>query len=187
MTMTTEIGFHDALHHLAQAGETAGVRLVRLTALDEANRYTARPVEFASDGSTEFVGEETVTVTNLAEPADADGSVAAGTDAVAVDVEGRWVVFVRQAGAAVFPARVVSSQGGAAYSVLEQVATGAGTFADKQGAEAVAAHNLAELSLGPGAAVDDDTIVFVTTLEDTGTPPTLRYVFDHPVYAKYLS
>jgi hypothetical protein len=34
--------------------------------------------------------------------------------------------------------------------------------------------------------VEDDAIVLVTILRDTGTPPVLRYVFDHPAYAKYL-
>jgi len=49
------------------------------------------------------------------------------------------------------------------------------------------AHNLAELTLGCGAAVDDGAIVVVSRLTDSGTPSTERYVFDHPVYAKYLS
>ncbi len=185
--MTGQPTYHDALGRLAQAGGAAGVQLVRLIELAAGNRYTARPVEFGDDGETQLVGTDTLEVTNLAEPADGSGSVPEGADAVAVDVEGRWVVFVRQATAATFPARIIAGQGGAAYTVREQAATGAGTFADKGGAADVTAHNLAELSLGPGAAVDDDTIVIVTTLTDTGTPPTLRYVFDHPVYAKYLS
>ncbi|GAH27073.1 unnamed protein product, partial [marine sediment metagenome] len=114
-----------------------------------------------------------------------DGQVPPDTDAVALDVEGRWVVFVRPPGA-VFPGKVTGSGGDAAYTVLEQVVTGPGTFADKEDAVAVTAHNLAELSLGPGAAVDTGTIVMVATLLDNDEPPNLRYVFDHPAYAKYL-
>jgi len=185
--MTTSVPFHDALSHLAQVGGMTGVRLVCLIELEAANRYKARPIEFDEDGKTQFVGMETLTVTNLAEPADTEGKVPEDTDAVAVDVEGRWVVFVRPTGAAVFPARALSSQGSGTYTVREQVATGAGTFADKQGAESITAYNLAELSLGPGAAVDYGTIVLVTELQDTNDPPAVRYVFDHPVYAKYLS
>lgn len=184
--MTANVPFHDALHRLAQIATTMGVMLVRLTSVDEANRYTARPIEFDGDGQTQIVGTDTVTVTNLAEPADTTGQVPADTDAVAVDVEGRWVVFVRPAATAMFAAKVVSSQSGAAYTVREQVPTGSGTFADKQGASNITAHNLAELSLGPGAAVDNDTIVLVTALADNGNPPTLRYVFGHPAYAKFL-
>jgi len=177
---------HDALGQFAQAGAAAGLQLVRLTALDADNRYTARPVEFDANGQTQFAGDATLTVTNLAEPADADGAVPAGTDAVAVDVEGRWIVFVRPAAPAAFAARVIATGSGADYTVREQVGTGAGTFADKEGAPDLTAHNLAELSLGPGAAVDVDTIVLVTALTGTGEPPTVRYVFDHPAYAKYL-
>jgi len=184
--MSENIPFHDALGRLAQAGATREVQLVRITELDEANRYTARPVEFAEDGSTEFVGTETLTVINLAEPADATGRVHSETDAVAIDVEGRWVVFLDLPGAAIFPVKVVSSQGSAAYTVREQVPTGGGTFADKEGAANITAYNLAELSLGPGAAVDDDTILLVTALADEATPPTVRYYFNHPAYAKYL-
>jgi hypothetical protein len=186
----------DAIAHfgfLVQAGAARGVCLVRLVSLVAANRYTARPVEFAADGATQLVSDETFMVTNLAEPADAAGQLAADTEAVAIDAEGRWVIFVRvgQSGGggatAQFPARVVISQGQALYTVREQAVSPAGTFSDTSGATNLTARNLAELTLGPGAAVPDDTMVLVTAVEDTGAPPTLRYVFDHPAYAKYLA
>ncbi|MBS3734475.1 MAG: hypothetical protein KGY99_06060 [Phycisphaerae bacterium] len=177
----------DALGRLIQAGDAVGVGLFRVQQLDQNNRYEAVPLEFDEDGIAQPASDETVVVTNLAEPADTPGTLPADTDAVGVDVEGRWVIFVRQAASGVFPARVIASSGGASYTVREQVATGPGTFADKADAADVTACNLAELSLGPGAAVDDDTVVLVTVLTDTGTPPTIRYVFDHPAYAKYLS
>ena len=188
--MTRTIPFHDSLYRLGQVGHAWGVQLVRIVELAADNRYTAVPIEFAPDGSTQQADEATLTVTNLAEPADQPGEVPADTEAVALDVEGRWIVFLKPAqasgGSTTFPAKVVQSLGGAAYSVLEQVCTGAGSFSDKSGAQAVTAHNLAELSLGPGAAVDDGTIVLVIVLTDTGQPPTVRFVFDHPAYAKYL-
>jgi hypothetical protein len=178
------IPFHDSLHRLAQVGAAAGLQLVRITALDSGNRYTAGPVEFDSQGATQFADESTLTVTNLAEPADAPGNVPSGTDAVALDVEGRWVVFVRAAaGEAPFAAKVTASLGQARYTVRRQIATGEGAFADKDAIDLTAC-NLAELSLGTGAAVDLDTIVLVTDLgEGSGAA---RYVFDHPAYAKYL-
>ena len=184
--MSPQTTHYDALHRWAQAGGGKHARLVRLTAGAGGNRYAARPVAFAETGGTETVGETTLTVTNLAEPADAAGGVPAGTDALAISVEGRWVVFIRAASAAAFPARVVAAIGGAAYTVREQAATGAGTFADAPGTIDLAAFNLAELSLGAGSAVDAGTIVLVLATTDTGAPPTVRYVFDHPAYAKYL-
>jgi len=187
VTMSTNISFKDALHRIAQIGERIGVELVRITALQSGNRYTARAIEFDENGETQFVGTDTMTVTNLAEPADVTGKVPANIDAVAVDVEGRWVMFLRTDVKVLFPAKIISSQGGAAYIVREQLPTGGGTFSDKQGAADLTAHNLAELSLGPGAAVPDDTIIIVTAVMDGGSPPTIRYVFDHPAYAKYLS
>jgi hypothetical protein len=186
MSPTPEAPFHDAASELLQVGWPHGVRLVRIVSRDTCNRYTARPIEFAADGGTQTVGHETMTVTNLAEPADAPGRVPAFTEASALDVEGRWVIFLRPRERATFPARVISSQGDGAYTVREQALTGAGTFADADGAVDVTAHNLAELSLGPGAAVDVNTIVLAAAYPDNGTPPTLRYLFDHPAYAKYL-
>ena len=184
--MTSAPHYHDAIGRLAQAGAASGVRLVRLTALESGNRYAADAVEFDEDGGTTPAGP-TLTVTNLAEPADTAGQVPAGTDAVALDVEGRWVVFLRQAGggSSSFPAKVLSSEGGSRYLVREQQATGPVSFIDLPGAADVTACNLAELTLGPGAAVDDGTLVLVSVLyEEDGTP---RYAFDHPTYAKYMS
>jgi len=177
---------HDALGRWAQVAGAKAAQLVRIVAHDEQNRYTARSVAFDAAGGTDFVGDGTLTVTNLAEPADGNGNVPADTDAVAIDVAGRWVVFVRPVTPAAFVAKVGASQGQAAYTIKEQVATGAGTFQDAPGAAELTAHNLAELSLGPGAGVDNGTIAIVLATPDNGEPPTARYVFDHPVYAKYL-
>ncbi len=184
--MTAERPFHDALGRLARVPSATGVQLVRLLQLDRANRYTARPIEFDSQGDTVSAGEEALGVTNLAEPSDSSGLVPSDTDAVALDVEGRWIVFLRQSQAGQFPAKVVSSQGNATYTMREQSVTGQGSFIDKPGTQNFSARNLAELSLGPGAAVDTGTIAIVTTLLDTATPPNIHYVFDHPAYAKYL-
>ncbi|MGC9455377.1 MAG: hypothetical protein ACP5HU_11010 [Phycisphaerae bacterium] len=186
--MRTESEYHDSFEHLCQAGGACGVLAVRITASAGGNRYTARPLEFDETGQTQPVGDDELTVTNLAEPASEGGTLPADTEAVAVDVEGRWVVHVRrQSQTAAFAARVIAPAASAgSYTVLEQVVSAAGEFSDKPGAAAVTAVNLAELSLGDGAAVDDDSIVLVTAIPDTSQPPTLRYVFDHPAYAKYL-
>lgn len=186
MTMSGQNTYYDALGRWAQASGAKAAQLIRIVEHFDENRYTARPIAFDAEGGTEVVGSETLTVTNLAEPADANGQVPPDTDAVAIDVGGRWVVFLRAVPGAFFPAKVVASQGNAAYTVREQIATGSGTFADAPGAANLTAYNLAELSLGPGAAVENNTIVLVLTVMDNSTPPTARYVFDHPVYAKYL-
>lgn len=180
------IPFHDAISRLAQAGKTVGVQLVRVTALQQNNRYTARPIEFDAQGETQFVGEEMLAVTNLAEPANSPGQLPKNTDAVAIDIEGRWIIFVRRQTSSAFPARITGSSGGSSYTALEQVATGSGGFVDKSGAETITVYNLAEGSLGPGAAVETDTIVLVSMFMTNGMPPVAQYVFDHPVYAKYL-
>ena len=85
-----------------------------------------------------------------------------------------------------FPAKVTAALGDEKYTVIEQIIDGDGNFANKPGASGVTARNLAELSLGPGGAVPTGTIVQVTAMVDTGDPPTMRYIFDHPTYAKYL-
>ncbi|MFO7899919.1 MAG: hypothetical protein R6V58_12775, partial [Planctomycetota bacterium] len=181
--MGTESEYHDSFEHLCQDGGARGVLLVRITGADGDNRYTARPVEFDETGNTQPVGDDELTVTNLAEAASDGGSLPADTEALAVDVEGRWVIHVRQRTAA-FPARVIApGASDGRYNVLEQVVSSSGEFSDKPDAVAVSAVNLAELSLGDGAAVDDDSIVLVTAIPDISEPPTLRYVFDHATYA----
>ncbi|MFP4140116.1 MAG: hypothetical protein ACLFVH_06470 [Phycisphaerae bacterium] len=179
--------YNDGFGRLAQVGGGGRVRLVRLTGLDGGNRYTARAIEYGADGALQYVTSEEQVVTNLAEPADTDGRLSADTDAVAIDVEGRWIVHLSLAGTAMFPARVLSSGGGGAmYTVRPQTWDSGGELIDRGGSVDLTATNLAELSLGPGGAVDPDTIVLVAPLHDEADPPTIRYVFSHPAYAKYL-
>ena len=180
MEPANQTPFRDSLYRLSHVGTTTGVQLVRTVSLQGGNRYEARPVEFDAEGNTVTAGDETLTVVNLAEPADEDGSLPADLDAVAIDVEGRWVVFVRPASSGAIPGKVVASLGGSAYTVREQSPAEPMGFCDKPGSREIEASNLAEMSLGPGAAVDVGTIVLVTAI-GAG-----RYVFDHPVYAKYL-
>lgn len=183
--MTTHLPYRDALHRFAQLGSAVGVQLVRVIELIDGNRYKAKPLAFESNGQTTIVEGPELTVTNLAEPADAAGTLPADTDVVAIDVEGRWVIFVRQS----FPgtvAKIVSSLGGARYTVREQLAGGDGQFTDNPDASNVTAVNLAEVSLGPGAAVDIGAMVLVTTIQQHSNPPAKLCVFDHPAYAKYL-
>ena len=183
--MTNRASYQDGLYRLGQIGDATGIQLVRLIDLDDGNRYNAKPVEFTDDDDTQLANDTEITVTNLAEPDDADGQISANTDAIAIDVEGRWVVFLTPQ-ASPFTARIVSSQGSAIYTMREQEIDATGDFDDKSGASNFTAINTAELSLGPGAAVDDDMIVLVTAILDAGSPATVRYVFDHLPYAKYL-
>jgi hypothetical protein len=181
---------HDALGRLAEVAGGGAARPVRITRHVAANRYAAQTLEFDTTGEATPTDEPELTVTNLAEPTDPGAAVPVGSDAVALDAEGRWLVFLRPvspAGTALVLARIVEPVGGAVYTVRPQCATGPGTFADDPSAADLTAYNLAELSLGSGSAVDADTVVLVLAAADTGTPPTLRYVFDHPAYAKYLS
>lgn len=181
----SRIDFQRTLRQMAQEGGYSWLRLVRIGPRDEGNRYAAEFLEFTGDGALAPTGAETQ-VFNLAEPPGADGQLAEGTDTVAMDVEGRWVAFVRPPAEASFPARVVSSAGSGLYVVHEQCAGPQGRLQDASDAAEVPAANLAELSLGPGAAVDAGTIVIVHIQADDQQPPQLTYFFDHPVYAKYL-
>jgi hypothetical protein len=175
----------DGFNRWAQISPGRGTLLVRLAGVDSDNTYHARAIEFDADGGTQTTGD-LFPVLNLAEPAGLAGQLPDDTEAVAIDVEGRWVIFVRLPGTAACLAKVTAAQGAGAYTVLEQISTGLGQFADKPDAATLTAYNLAEHSLGPGTAVDVGTLVFISTITQSGTPPTLRYVFDHPVYAKYL-
>ncbi len=183
--MTTHLPYRDALHRFAQLGSAVGVQLVRITEVTEGNQYKASPIAFNADGQAAVVDGKELTVINLAEPADSAGTLPAGTDAVAIDVESRWVIFVRQSALGTI-AKIVASLGGARYTVREQVMVEQGQFNDKPHADDIAAVNLAEVSLGPGAAVDIGVVVLVMAIQQAANPPSLAYVFDHPAYAKYL-
>ena len=186
--MSAKIPVHDSLFRLAQVGSSMGVQLVRISGLSGGNRYLADPVEFAPNHATRPAGADGITATNLAEPSDSAGVLAAGTEAVAIDVEGLWIIYVRPPAAAslCFAARVAGPLGGARYNLVEQISEGATGLADKPGGLNVIGQNLAELSLGPGAAVDPGTVVLVTAVAGQQGAPAQQYVFDHPAYAKYL-
>ena len=79
-----------------------------------------------------------------------------------------------------FPAKIVSHDEDALYTVRQQSMSATASFSDKSGTSNITAVNLAELTLGDGGGVDDDEIVSVHVHEDG------YYYFDHPVYAKYL-
>jgi hypothetical protein len=183
MTNTTK--FHDRLSRFAQAGPACGVRLVQVTALAGGNRYNADQVQFNTDGTTALWGGRPFLVTNLAEPASSGGQLSVGDQAVAIDVEGRWVVFVRSAQGASCVARVVAPTGASGYTVHEMVASGSG-FIDKPGAADIHACNLAEATLGPGGAIDAGTRIILQEIPAGDGSGAIQYVFDHPVYAKYL-
>ncbi len=178
------IPHHDSLHRLAQIGTTIGVQLVRILSCQSGNTYQAKPVEFKADGGTQLAEDKTLTVTNLAEPSDTQGTTPQDTEAVALDVEGRWVVFVQTQRTGMLVARVSAAMGQGAYTVKEQVLDNEGQWQDKPSAPDLTAWNLAEQSLGSGAAVDIDSRVMISTSRDPSAAG--RYVFDHPAYAKYL-
>lgn len=172
---------------LLQARSRRGVLAVRLGEVESGNRYAADVLQANTD---EDLGptSDSLVVVNLAEPPDARGQLPAETDCLAFEAEGLWLTYVRPCGAGTtaFPARVVSADGGPTYTVREQSIDAGGAFGDAAGSVDVSAINVAERSLGPGGAVDEDTIVLVTAVADTASPPTVRYLFSHPPYAKYL-
>jgi hypothetical protein len=173
----------DRFRRFWRLGGRRDVRLLRLTGAIGGNVYEGEPVEFASDGSTMTTGEPAIEVTNLAESSAGAAALAEGAEVLAIDVEGRWVAYAAPASAATMLARVQSADGGASYTVVEQVVA-AGGFADAPGAAAVSAQNLAEIDLGPGAGVDSGAIVLVAASADGAGQ--VHYLFDRPVYAKYL-
>lgn len=146
--MAAKKSFRDALHRLAQLGQATGLQLVRIMGLDEGNRYTAEAIEFDSDGDTQSAGAEQLTVINLAEAADDDGQLLADTNAVAVDVEGKWVILVQPAATPVFAGKVLYTFGNCLYRIRPQVPVGENTFVDKAGAQDINACNIA--GAGPG-------------------------------------
>jgi hypothetical protein len=170
-----------------QASSPKASQLVRIVSRHAGNVYNALPASFSAEGQIETVGQQQLHVTNLAEAADSPGIVAADTDAIALDVGGRWVVFLQPAASgSSFAARVVASLGGAMYTIRPQAYTPQGQLTDAPGSSNVSATNLAELTLGGGAALDAGTIVVAIAVPDTATPPASRCVFDHPLFAKYL-
>ncbi len=184
--MSTKKNFRDALGRLAQLGQATGLQLVQIKSLDEDNVYTAEAIEFDDEGSSvRSAGGADMTVVNLAESPDEDGQLPADTKAVAVDVEGKWVILVRPTSAITFAAQVLYSFGDARYRVRPQVPVGENTFIDDPLGSDINACNLAELALEDTMGVDADIIVLVTALPTHSDPPTIRYAFDHSPSDEY--
>lgn len=183
--MTTS-NFHFALRRLAQEGSTACLRLVRIGSHQAANKYDAHILEVAADGSFQFSADPQITAVNLGESPSAGGNLHDGTDTVAMDVEGKWIVFITPAGGASFPARIVQALSNENYTIREQAIDSSGLFTDAPGSADLTAANLAERSLGSGGAVPASQVVIVHVLAVGTSPALLKYAFDHPIYAKYL-
>lgn len=168
-----------------QAAGAGKARLVRLTAHVADNRYSACRLELDADGEL-VESQDTVEVLNLAEAEIPGGRLEDDFDAIAIDLEGRWVIAVQPA-MELLAARVVANNSGAWYRVQPQTVTAAGTFADDTAAEELLAQNLAERTLGTGGGVDDDEIVLVKPLDaSTATTLATSWAFEYPVYAKYM-
>jgi hypothetical protein len=187
MTMNPYAPASDNPPPLVQAGGAIAAQLVRIVQAAGGNRYVARPVEFDDTGAAVYAADETLLVTNLAESV-TSSTVPAGTDAIAVDVEGRWVIHLKaQTGTpASFFAKILSAVGNGVYCVRPQATSENFTYVDKPDASDVNAQNLAEIGLGTGTAVELNSIVLVTHFASTETTPG-RFVFDRACYAKYLS
>lgn len=177
----------ESLGQLIQPGQGVDIRLVRISSALTANQYQVTELTFR-DGQLTPRTDATWTAINIAEPADQDGTLPAGIDTLAIDRQSQWIICVRPSSitGGSFPARIICADGGASYTVREQLLTPAGAFTDRPGATDLSANNLAELDLGSGGAVDLDSIVRVHLSIDTDSPPTIRYHFDHPCYAKYI-
>ncbi len=179
--MSAKKNFRDALGRLAQLGQATGSQLVRITEHLAGNRYTAQAIEFDQSQDIQPTGAADIIVINLAEPADLDGQLEAETNAVATDVEGRWVILVKPTDEGVFAGKVISRYDDALYRIQPQVPVTENTFANKSGSSVINACNLAELDMVSPPSVDANSIVLVTALATESDPPTTRYVFDHPI------
>jgi len=178
----TQVRFRNALHRLAQLGRETGIQLVRITSLEAGNRYTARPVQFDEQGETEYASTHTLSITNLAELPDETGQLPEGAEAIAVDVEGRWVIHVQPEERTLFAAKVLYTFGDGRYRVRPQVPTGEKTFADDPSFGDLTAVNVFELGNPVEFGIESDTIVLVASLKDNAEPPTIQYAFSHATF-----
>ncbi len=167
-----------------QAASAGKARLVRLCAHVADNRYTASRLDLDADGEL-VESSDSIEVLNLAESQIAGGRLVAGFDAIAIDLEGRWVIAVQPA-MEFIPARIVAHNSGAWYTTQPQRVNASGAFSDDTNQDELLAMNLAERTLGSGGGVDDDEIILLKPL-DASSESTLAtcWTFDHPVYAKY--
>jgi hypothetical protein len=150
------------------------IRRVQIAAATSGNEYQATVVR-TTDGA-QPVSAESLQVTNLAEPVDQDGQLSTGTQAIALQVDGQWTVFVPTT--SVFVGRIVTALGAGRYSIREQRYSETGTLDDAPEVAALAATNLAEVDVTPGDGLSPDTRVLVAAVPDTASPPTLHHVFD---------
>jgi hypothetical protein len=181
--------YRDILGRFAQLGQSAGVRLVKLTSHVAGNVYEASVLTLDSQGGIMAAAHTTtLEVINLAEAEDSDGQIVTDTPAVAVDIEGRWVVYVQTHPNDPFVGELLYTSGTGLYGVRPQAPTGQSSPTSpvdfENNGATIMATNLAELGMST-LGLETGRKVIIHAVPSTDTPPVYHYVFDHPHEEEY--
>jgi hypothetical protein len=181
MSSTT---YRDALGRFAQLGQSGGVQLVKITSHVSGNQYEGSVLTLDADGNVDAAPDTVaIDVVNLAEAEDSDGQIGSNTPAVAVDVEGRWVVYIQPTPGRAFVGELVSTSGTGLYTVRPQAPTGQSAPTAPVGFEnngaTLEATNLSEVGTS-SASLDTGLKVLIHAVPTSDNPPLFYYVFDHP-------
>ncbi len=181
--------YRDILGRFAQLGQSAGVQLVKLTSHIAGNTYSASVLTLDGEGAI-AAADHTVSLEaiNLAEAADSDGQILVDTPAVALDVEGRWVVYVQPDPGRPFVGELLYTSGTGLYGVRPKAPTGQSSPTSPVGFEnhgmPILATNLAELGMST-LGLEAGRLVIVHAMATADNPPLYYYVFDHPHEEEY--
>ncbi len=185
----SNLTYRDMLGRFAQLGQSSGVQLVKLTSHLVGNVYGASVRTLDGEGDI-VAADHTVSleVINLAEAEDSDGQVPSDTPAVAVDLDGRWVVYVQTHPDQPFVGELLYTSGTGLYGVRPQAPTGQSSPTSPVGFEnhgmPIMATNLAELGMST-LGLEAGRMVIVHCVATADTPPLYHYVFDHPHEEEY--
>jgi hypothetical protein len=191
--LAAEIG--RAIVEPAQGGSLTGAPLLGLVVAAESyNRYTVALAQAQPPGQapTTIAGEQIV-ATNLAEPLDRTGQLAAGTAVLVWPSQGLHLFCLpvpaepsgnTSSGPVSYWARITNGEG-PHYTVQRQIANGAGGFADAGGVVVVTAANVWELAVDPAATADVPAGAIVRVWEEADTAGQTQRFFFYAIHSVY--
>ena len=170
------------IKQLIQVGTIQSLKLCKIKSLVINNKYSACELDNNSDQLAET--ENTFEVYNLAESPVQSGQLSTPTNALTMEIHGKYYVYISEGGSSVTLGKIVSSAGGAKYNIQPVTMRDTGQT-DPASSTQISAFNLAEMTVGPGGAVDNNTLVILHQIAASNSDDPIN-IFSHTTYAKYL-
>ena len=175
---------HNLHQQIMQIGEADNCHFVKLFEHKNKNIYKGKIIEFQSNDYY-VATDRIVEVINIAEKVSTGGVLPLPTELICFEIEGHYLTYVSAENSSLIPAKIAEHITGYKYRVIFQKLDQNANFVNIDNNK-IEAMNIAEHNIGPGGAIDNNTIVMVSKIR-TSDFPDGKYIFSHPTYAKYMN